>query len=106
MLAIGDRVRKIRSGKGAGESGEVIEIDSVGKLKVRTDSGITLSFQSPDAFEAAPDAAVAAAAGSGKKAGKKEGKKAGKKEGGDGEHERRPPQKGGKGGGAAGGTVG
>jgi hypothetical protein len=57
------RVRKIKSGLGAytGESGEVIDIDWNGKLKVRTDRGVTLHFQTPDNFESAPHAEVIAA---------------------------------------------
>ena len=125
MLAIGDRVRKIR-GKGIGESGQVTEIDAVGKIKVTLDSGSVTNSQSATNFE--PEAAVVAgadAAGDGNKRGgggagilgnAAKGNAAGGKvrpgpaddgkEGGDGEHKGRPPKKGGKGGGAAGGCGG
>ena len=50
---MGDRVRKIR-GKGTGDSGEVTHLNANGKIKVRTDGGSDLSFQSPDNFVKAP----------------------------------------------------
>ena len=53
VLAVGDRVRKIR-GKGTGDSGEVTHLNANGKIKVRTDGGSDLSFQSPDNFVKAP----------------------------------------------------